>query len=111
MAEPAMPEENLMSESTFIDRIRRQLEDWDYQLDRFEHRVEDLGHELRARAQARVQEFRGKRHELEQRLGELEKASERALEDLKDGIELAWDGLKTGFYAARSEFEKDDDKP
>ncbi len=99
-----------MSESSFIDKIRRQLEDWDYQLDRFEHRVEDLSHELQSKAKQQVAEFRHKRHELEGRLGELEKTSERALEDLRDGIELAWDGLKTGFYAARSEFEKDDDK-
>lgn len=99
-----------MSESSFIDKIRRQLEDWDYQLDRFEHRVEDLSHELQDKAKQQVAEFRSKRRELEGRLGELEKASERALEDLRDGIELAWDGLKTGFYAARSEFEKDDDK-
>lgn len=98
-----------MSETSFTDRIRQQLEDWDYQLDRFEHRVEALSQELRDKAKSRVTEFRDKRHELEQRLEQLEKASERALEDLKDGIELAWDGLKTGFYAARSEFEKDDD--
>ena len=99
-----------MSESSFIDRIRGQLEDWDYQLDRFEHRLDDLSHELQNKAKQQVAEFRSKRRELEGRLGELEKASERALEDLRDGIELAWDGLKTGFYAARSEFEKDDDK-
>ena len=99
-----------MSESSFIEKLRRQLEEWDYQLDRFEHRVDDLSHDLRAKARTQVEEFRGKRRELESRIGELEKASERALEDLRDGIELAWDGLKTGFYAARSEFEKDDDK-
>jgi chromosome segregation ATPase len=99
-----------MSESSFIEKLRNQLEDWDYQLDRFEHRVQDMSHDLQSKAKTRVEEFRGKRHELEGRIGELEKASERALEDLRDGIELAWDGLKTGFYAARSEFEKDEDK-
>jgi hypothetical protein len=65
--------------------------------------------ELQGKAKERIEEFRGKRRELEGRVAELEKSSERALEDLRDGIELAWDGLKTGFYAARSEFEKDDD--
>jgi len=99
-----------MSESSFIEKLRSQLEDWDYQLDRFEHRVQDMSHELQSKAKARAEEFRSKRHELEGRIGELEKASERALSDLRDGVELAWDGLKTGFYAARSEFEKDDDK-
>lgn len=98
-----------MSEPTFIERMRNQLEDWDYQLDRFEHRVKDMRDELQGKAKVRIEEFRDKRRELEGRVVELEKSSERALEGLRDGIELAWDGLKTGFYAARSEFEKDDD--
>lgn len=98
-----------MSEkATFIDRVRQQLEDWDYQFDRFEHRVQDLGKELQDKASARLDEFREKRSELETRLKDLEEKSENALEDLKDGIEIAWDGLKTGFFAARSEFEDDD---
>src|SRR5690554_7807720 len=90
-----------MSEPTFIDKMRNQLEDWDYQLDRFEHRVKDMRAELQNKAKVRIEEFRDKRRELEARVAELEKSSERALEDLRDGVELAWDGLKTGFYAAR----------
>ena len=98
-----------MSEKqSFIDRVRQQLEDWDYQIDRFEHRAEDLGKELEGKARAKLQEFRDRRADLEKRLKELEDKSEHALEDMKDGIEIAWDGLKTGFFAARSEFEDDD---
>lgn len=99
-----------MSEPTFIEKMRSQLEDWDYQLDRFEHRAKDMREELQSKAKTRVEEFRDKRRELEGRVAELEETSGRALEDLRDGIELAWDGLKTGFYAARSEFEKDEDE-
>lgn len=98
-----------MSHESFIEKLRAQLEEWDYQLDRFEHRAKDMSHDLQEKAGTKVEEFRGKRHELEHKLGELEKASERALEDLRDGVELAWNGLKTGFYAARSEFEKDEE--
>lgn len=98
----------MSEQKSFADKVRQQLEDWDYQFDRFEHRVGDLSQELQGKAREVVSDFSEKRKELESKLKDLEEASERALEDLKDGIEIAWDGLKTGFYAARSEFEDDD---
>lgn len=99
-----------MSNGPFIDKIRSQLEDWNYQLDRLEHRLEDLAHDGQQRARDKIADFKHKRKQLEGRLAELEDTSERAFDDLRDGIELAWDGLKTGFFAARSEFEDDDKK-
>lgn len=99
----------MTDELSFADKVRQQLEDWSYQLDRLEHRVADLSKEGGEKAKLSLADFRSRRDQLEARLKTLESASESAVEDLKDGIEIAWDGLKTGFYAARSEFEKDDD--
>ena len=42
---------------------------------------------------------------LEAKLEKLESHGEDAWQDIKAGVELAWDGLKTGLLAARSEFE------
>ena len=71
----------------FADSIRQKLEDWDYQLDRLTARLGD------------------KRDALEAKLEKLESHGEDAWQDIKAGVELAWDGLKTGLLAARSEFE------
>ncbi|MED5388535.1 MAG: hypothetical protein VX793_06760 [Pseudomonadota bacterium] len=92
----------------FADSIRQKLEDWDYQLDRLSARLDDLRDEWRAEANQKITDFKARRDELEAKLEKLEGHGEDAWEDIKSGIELAWDGLKTGLLAARSEFEDKD---
>ena len=92
----------------FIESVRQKLEDWDYQRDRMVARLGDLSHEWREGAEAKLDDFNAQREELEARLEVLESRGEDAWQDIKDGIELAWDGLKTGLLAARSEFEDKD---
>ncbi|MZR61767.1 hypothetical protein [Alcanivorax sp. DP30] len=91
----------------FIESVRQKLEDWDYQRDRLAARINDLSHEWKDDAEKRLEEFKVQRKELEGKLEVLESRSEDAWQDIKDGVELAWDGLKTGLLAARSEFEDD----
>lgn len=95
------------SQHEYVNRLRQQLEDWDYQLDRLEHRVQDLGNDARDRAKQKLADVRRYRADVEARLKKLESAAGDALEDVRDGLEIAWDGLKTGFLAARSEFEEE----
>lgn len=100
----------MASHEEYIQKLRKQLEEWDYELDRLEHRVEDLGNEARERAKQKLEDAREYRRDVEGKLKKLEGAAGEALQDIRDGIELAWDGLKTGFAAARSEFEDDSRK-
>lgn len=100
----------MASHEEYIRKLRSQLEEWDYELDRLEHRMEDLGTEARERAKQKIEDARDYRRDVEGRLKKLESAAGDALQDIRDGIELAWDGLKTGFAAARSEFEDDSRK-
>ncbi len=93
----------------FVESLKQQLEDLDYQFDRFEHRVDDLARDARTQAKQLLQDVRTRRSELKDKLEKVEQQSSAAIDDVKDGLEIAWDGLKTAFYAVRSEFEKDDD--
>jgi len=89
----------------FTARARRQLEDWDYQLDRLSARLNDLRDEWRDEAREKLNEMKGRRSEFEEKLERLESHGDDAWDDIKAGLEIAWDGLKTGFLAAKSEFE------
>ena len=92
----------------FVSKLQQQLEDIDYQFDRFEHRVDDLTRDAQERAKALMEDVRKRRSELSDKLDKVEEQSSAALDDVKDGLEIAWDGLKTAYYAVRSEFESDD---
>ena len=89
----------------FTARARQQLEDWDYQLDRLSARLNDLRDEWRDEAREKLNEMKGRRSEFEEKLERLESHGDDARDDIKAGLEIAWDGLKTGFLAAKSEFE------
>ena len=89
----------------FTARARQQLEDWDYQLDRLSARLNDLRDEWRDEAREKLNEMKGRRSEFEEKLERLESHGDDAWDDIKAGLEIAWDGLKTGFLAAKSEFE------
>ena len=89
----------------FTARARQQLEDWDYQLDRLSARLNDLRDEWRDEAREKLNEMKGRRSEFEEKLERLESHGDDAWDDIKAGLEIAWDGLKIGFLAAKSEFE------
>jgi len=89
----------------FTARARQQLEDWDYQLDRLSARLNDLRDEWREEAREKLNEMKGRRSEFEEKLERLESHGDDAWDDIKAGLEIAWDGLKPGFLAAKSEFE------
>ena len=91
----------------FVQRAKQQLEDWDYQLDRFEHRVEDMTRETQDKARELLRDAREQRSKLKDKLESIESHTEAAWEDIKDGAEIAGGGLKTAYYAAKAEFEKD----
>lgn len=89
----------------FTARARQQLEDWDYQLDRLSARLNDLRDEWRGEAQEKLNDMKSRRSEFEEKLERLESHGDDAWGDIKAGLDIAWDGLKTGFLAAKSEFE------
>ncbi|MDX1694384.1 MAG: hypothetical protein R3208_11525 [Ketobacteraceae bacterium] len=97
-----------MSHSELIEKIKAQLEEWDYELDRMEHRAEDVQADVKSRYQHLVEDLKAKRSELAHRVDQFEDAAEDALEDVKEGLEMAWDSIKLGFLAARSEFKEMD---
>lgn len=91
----------------FVAKLQQQLEELDYQFDRLEHRVDDLSAEAQGQAKSLLKDIKAQRNSFNDTLSKLEQQSSAAIEDVKDGLEVAWDGLKTAFYAVRSEFEKD----
>lgn len=97
-----------MSHSELIEKIKAQLEEWDYELDRMEHRAADAQTELKSKYHQLLDDLKEKRTELVNKLDQYEDAAEDALEDLKEGLEMAWDSIKLGFLAAKSEFKDND---
>lgn len=87
----------------YVDKMKRQLDEWNASIDKLESRAGELKAEAREQYQARVAALRAKREELLGKLKELQAAGENAWEAVKSGIEVARTEFKRAYEEARSE--------
>ncbi len=90
--------------SEYLEKLMAQLEEWKYDIDRLEARLEDFQGEARVKMDKTIADLKAKQKDVEVKLKRIEEAAEDAWHDVKDGLELAWDSLKLGFLTAKSEF-------
>jgi peptidoglycan hydrolase CwlO-like protein len=79
----------------YVERMKRQLDEWNAAIDKLEKRAGELTAEARQRVQARVAALRAKRQEIQGKLKEMQAAGESA-----------WDAIKASVEAARTEFKR-----
>tara|TARA_R110002167_G_scaffold22114_3_gene79542 strand:- start:797 stop:1096 length:300 start_codon:yes stop_codon:yes gene_type:complete len=72
-----------------ISKLAQTLEEWDYKLDRLEHRVKDLPDELQAVVEKKYQKLLGFRDSLKKKEQALVDASEEAFDEVEASIEDA----------------------
>ncbi|MDX1805180.1 MAG: hypothetical protein R3292_14005 [Alcanivorax sp.] len=93
-----------------IEKISDKLKNWDYQLDRLEHRLIDLSDDARQRANETLTTLKEQRQQLASRLEESRNSAGEMLDELKQSMDKAADDLKQGLGKLRSQFGlKDDD--
>lgn len=88
----------------YLEKLKAQLEEWEYDIDRLEARLEDAQGEARIKMDKAIADLKSRQKDVQAKLKKMEEAAEDAWQDVKDGLELAWDSLKLGFLAAKSEF-------
>lgn len=99
-----------MSKHEYIQKLKTQLDEWDYELDRLEARAKDVQHSLSDKVKVSVADLKEKSEQLKVRFRDVEHATEEAAADVKDALEMAWNSLKMGVLAVRSEFDEGDKK-
>lgn len=100
-----------MSKHEFTQRLKKQLVEWERDIDLLEDKLEQAQADYRIKLDKTVDDLKRKSGELKERFDKLEDSTEEAWEDLKEGVELAWDALKLGFLSAKSEFmDRDKDE-
>lgn len=90
----------------FIDKISAKLQDWDYETDRLEHRLNDLKEEAKDKMQETINALKDKKNEMIAQLEELESVTEEVAEDIKDGLDISWTGLDFGLTTAMADIKE-----
>jgi len=88
-----------------IAKFTKTLEEWDYKVDRLEHRVKDLPDELREMAQAKYQKLVDYRTELKDKETQLKASSEQAVAEIEKSVSDVLDTFKLLFDDVEMEVE------
>lgn len=87
----------------YVERIKRQLDEWNAGIEKLEKRAGELTAEARQRYQARVEALRARRQEIQGKVKELQAAGESAWEAIKAGVEAARTEFKRAYEETESE--------
>jgi len=94
----------------YLEQLKKQYDElnyrWSRERDKFEADLQHESADVRKEYEAKREEFRKFRKELDEKIVDLDVASDNAWEDLKDGAENAWKQMSKVFDKAAAHFEK-----
>lgn len=94
-----------MTREEYVRRMHSRLDKWNNELDSLIARKNEIQHSARAEFGLKVEDLQRMRDEAKGQLDKLEKASESAWEDMKAGLDLAWEALTQAIDSARSRYK------
>jgi len=89
----------------FVKKIKASIDEWNAEIDRLEARAEQAEAEARIEYHDEIQELKNYRDDARKRLSRLEQAGEGAWEDMKAGVEMAFEAMSQAVNSARNRFK------
>lgn len=90
----------------YVQQLKAKMDEWNAEIDKLQAKADQAEAEAKIEYHEQIEDLRAKRKEVEDKMAELQQASEGAWEDLKQGLENSWEILKGAFAKAKSRFEK-----
>jgi chromosome segregation ATPase len=90
----------------YVQKLKENISKWNEEVDKFQVKAGQAKAEIQVEFKKHIEELKEKRHGLEGKLAILQKADEKAWEDIKGGVDKAWHALGESFTAAKSRFDK-----
>lgn len=89
----------------YVRKMHSKLDHWNAEIDKLATKASQSKTEMRAEYDKHVEELRTKRDEAKNNLERLQSAGEGAWEDMKAGVEMAWDAIGEAIDSAKSHFK------
>ncbi|MDI5983371.1 coiled coil domain-containing protein [Halomonas sp. M4R5S39] len=95
----------MTNREAYEQKLQAKLDEWQAEVDRLRARAKGAEADARIEYQEEIDRLEAQRNEARQKLAELQRASDDAWEDVKAGVERAWDSLNEAIKSARSRFK------
>lgn len=90
----------------YIQQLKTRLDEWSAQIDELDAKARQSQAEAKEQLQARVNELKNKRQEVQVKLSQLTGASTETWETMKTGAEVLWEDLKQTLSESKAAFLK-----
>ena len=97
-------ENSRFDRDAFVENIKKNLDDWNHQIDELEESLGRITAQGRQRLQADLEALRARKEAVQVQLKELELASRDAVDILKEGVQTAGEDLADSINRTRKRF-------
>ena len=91
--------------NAYRQKLEARLDQWRAEIDKLEARTVEASADARLKYKGEIKELRAKQDEAREKLDELGDAQGQAWNDLKSGLEVAWDELGKAVRNATGRFD------
>ena len=89
----------------YVRRMQAKLEEWNADIDALTVKGSEVSAELKSEYAEQIEALKAKQAAARQKVEEMQKSGEGAWEDLKAGMELAWNAVSEAIDSAKSRFK------
>ena len=93
------------SRDAYVKKMQAKLDEWNADIAKLEAKAQGAKADAQAGYNQQIENLKSKREEAAGKLKEMQSAGDDAWEDLKAGIEMAWDSLGSAVTSAFSRFK------
>lgn len=95
----------MSTKDEFIRKMHAKLDQWNAEIDTLSAKADQAEASARAEYHKQLEVLRSKRDQARGKLTEVESASEGAWQDLRAGVELAWESVSEALRSATARFK------
>ncbi len=95
----------MVDRDAYVQEMKAKLDEWNTQIDRLSAKADAAQADTKLEYNKQVEALKKQREEALQRLNELQSASEGAWEDMRAGMDAAWDKMTSALKNAASRFQ------
>jgi predicted nucleic acid-binding Zn-ribbon protein len=96
----------MASRQEYIQSLHRKIDEWNEEIDTLSVQKDRLEAESKLELQKQIDLLKSKRSDMELQLEHLKTTGAEAWEDVKSGVDLAWEAMNLAITSAVSRFSK-----
>ena len=95
----------MKNKEAYFQKLHAKMDEWNADIDKLKAKADQFEAESRIEYQKQIEALKNQQDEIRKKLSELSRSGEGAIDDLKTGIDLAWEAMNEAIKSATSRFK------